>query len=167
MMYTRHNKHITSLTLTSDVERTALGQPDEWQQEHGELYFQLNIPARPHMDLSPGEHVPGAATTQPHGNESHKLREITTGLHLPSFLSGEESQHLLPWKPVFRDHRGQWGRSRGEALCEQSKQHQARQQSVGLVSPPRYLIEGNWYEEQNLEPIENESEISKGEEPGR
>ena len=169
MTYTRRKRHTTSRMLTSDVERTALGQHDAWQHEYGECsLLRLTTPARTtHMDLSQGEHVPGSVMIRLHDNERHEQREIAPDLHLPSFSSGEELQHSLLWEIIFRDHLGHWRRSRRGVLCEQSTQQQAHQQPARLASPPRNLIAGEEYEEHDLVSMEDTQVISTEEEHGR
>ena len=158
----------TQLALGIDAEVVALLQAHGCLLEQCNTCLWVTYPLGTRREeIYPRVHTPRYLVTLPDGYQVAEHGDISSGLYLLYYQPPDTPRHPLHLETAFRFKQGQ--RVRVLVGPEQGRmlQVQGRQLHTGLECPPRYRLEGDWYEEQDLAPVEVSETSEEREEPAR
>ena len=164
MTYKEHNILVTKLALGINVDVVVLLQDHGCIVEQGDSCLWLTYPVgTTRIEIYPRVHAPRYSVALPDGYRLEEHGDISSGLSLVYYQPPETPRRPLHLETVFRYTQGQRVRVLIGPLRGQIMEVQARQHHTGLERPPRYLIAGDWYEEQDLV-AEDTPAVGEGEE---
>lgn len=158
----------TRLALGIDVAVVVLLQAHGCVVEQGDSCLWLTYPAgTTRVEMYPRVHAPRYVVTLPDGYQLEEHADVRSSYSMLYYQPPEEKRHPVRFETIFRYRPGQRVRLLVGPLRGQIRDVQTRQHHAGLDAPPRYLIAGDWYEEQDLVPAEDAPGVDGGEESGQ